>query len=369
MLQEFERLEEQIIPPAMEKLRIGIVGLGANTRLRHVPGLLACKAVEIAGVVNRTAESTAAAAAEFDIPQSYARWEDLVTDRTIDAVVIGAWPNLHAPVTLAAIEADKHVLTEARMAMSAAEAHAMLRASRTKPHLVTQIVPSPLGLKFGAKVESLLSQGYLGELREVVVLGTNDALADRNTPLHWRQDSARSGVNTLLLGILHETLIRWIPDPMRVTAAAQTFTPHRVDPESGEMATVGTADSLHVIADLPGGARAIYHLSGAIHFGPAPQIHLYGSQGTLKYEFAPDERLLGGQRGDKGLQEVFVPPAQQGRWNVEGDFVGAIRGGKRPRLTDFATGVRYMEFTEAAILSARDRRPMKLPLESPVSGS
>ena len=37
----------------MEMIRVGIVGLGANARLRHVPELRAIADVEIIGVCNR----------------------------------------------------------------------------------------------------------------------------------------------------------------------------------------------------------------------------------------------------------------------------------------------------------------------------
>ena len=59
-------------------IRVGIIGLGANTRLRHVPGLRACANVEIVAVSNRRTESTSAAAREFAIPRTYPRWQDLI---------------------------------------------------------------------------------------------------------------------------------------------------------------------------------------------------------------------------------------------------------------------------------------------------
>src|SRR6516225_4612789 len=132
---------------ATQTLRVGLIGAGANTRLRHIPGLRALPDVELVAVCNRRPESTTAAAREHGIPRTYDRWEHLVADADIDAVVIGTWPYLHCPITLAALESGKHVLTEARMAMNAAEAHRMLAAARRHPKLVTQIVPSPFGLK------------------------------------------------------------------------------------------------------------------------------------------------------------------------------------------------------------------------------
>ena len=110
----------------MNTIRVGIVGLGANTRLHHVPGLRACENVEIAGVCNRRPESTKQAADEYGIPKSFDNWQELVADDDIDAVVIGTWPYLHCDITVAALQAQKHVLVEARMARDADEAHRML---------------------------------------------------------------------------------------------------------------------------------------------------------------------------------------------------------------------------------------------------
>lgn len=101
------------------EIRIGIVGAGQITRSRHFPGFKAIPGVRIVAVCNRHRESAMRVASEFDIPKVHATWEELVTDPNIDAVVIGTWPNMHCPVTLAAFDAGKHVLTQARMAMNA----------------------------------------------------------------------------------------------------------------------------------------------------------------------------------------------------------------------------------------------------------
>jgi predicted dehydrogenase len=350
-------------------LRIGLIGAGGNTRLRHIPGLRALKDVEIVGVCNRRPSSTAAAAREFGIPRTYEHWQDLVNDREIDAIVIGTWPYLHCPITLAALEAGKHVLTEARMSMNAAEAHRMLAAARRHEKLVTQIVPSPFGLKGDAVMRELIESGYLGDILEVHVSFLNGALADHAGPLSWRQDAALSGCNALTLGIVHETLIRWAPPPVRVMAQAHAFIPTRIDPESGARRPVGTPDSLQVLAVLENGARAIYQVSGVAAFGQRGEITLIGTDGVLGYDLLTDQ-IRGANRrsGRQGasareMEEIPIPPEKAGGWRVEEEFVEAIRTGAPVRFTDFATGVSYMEFTEAVARSAQSGTAVELPLD------
>lgn len=351
-------------------LRIGLIGAGANTRARHIPGLRALPDVDLVAVCNRRPESTAAVARDVGIPRIAEHWQDVIADHEIDAVVIGTWPYLHCPITLAALEAGKHVLTEARMAMNAAEAHRMLAAARRRPDLVTQVVPSPYGLKGHEVMKELIAGGFLGELREAHVFSLSAALADPAAPLSWRQDATLSGFNMLTLGILHETLLRWVPPPLRVMAQAHAHVPTRIDPASGARRPVGTPDSVQALAILENGARAVYHFSGATPFGQGTAVHLYGSDGVLCYDLAADRirgasRRRGAQPGPAhDLEEVPIPADKARAWRVEADFVDAIRGGKPVELTDFATGVQYMEFTEAVARSAQRGEAVELPLEA-----
>jgi predicted dehydrogenase len=350
-------------------LRVGLIGAGANTRLRHIPGLQALPDVEIVAVCNRRPSSTVAAAREFNIPHTYERWEDLIADPDIDAVVIGTWPYLHHPITLAALDAGKHVLTEARMSLNAAEAREMLAASRRYPRMICQIVPSPYGLRGDRVMRDLLREGFLGELREIQVFSRHGSLADPAAPLSWRQDAALSGVNMLALGIVHETLLRWAPPPVRVLAQAHAFTAERIDPQSGVRRATGTPDSVQVLAVLEDGARVSYQLSGVTPFGQGAGIHLYGTEGVLFYDLMKDHirgasRTRGAAPSDaEALPEISIPKDKERIWQVEADFVDSIRLGTPVELTNFETGVSYMEFTEAVAHSARTGVAVELPLE------
>jgi predicted dehydrogenase len=344
------------------KVRIGIVGAGANTRARHIPGFLAIDGVEIVSVCNRTPQSTKRVSREFEIPETFDKWQNLIADDRIDAVMIGTWPNMHCELTCAALAAGKHVLTEARMACNLEEARIMLKAAREHPELVTQIVPSPFGLTCGPFVESLIRDRFLGELREMIVLGADDLFWDYSAPLHWRQDREISGVNILALGILHETALRWAPPPVRVFSQATIFEPQRPNLMTSDYSEVTVPDSVQVVTQLEGGGRGLYHISGITLFGPGKQIHLYGSRGTIRVEFGAVERVLVGHYGDSTLRPVEIPEAQRGRWRVEEEFVAAVRGEENVSLTDFATGETYMQFLEAVSQSATTGSAIDLPM-------
>jgi len=343
-----------------EPIRVGIVGAGANTRLKHIPGLRAIPNVEIVSVANRTRDSGERVAREFGIPKVYDHWLELVEADDTDAICIGTWPYLHCPVTLAALENDKHVLCEARMALNAAEAHIMLEAARQHPHLVTQVVPAPHTLAVDGTIQKLIAHGYLGEVLTVELRGLQPTFVDREGLLHWRYDVDLSGFNTLTMGIWYEAMMRWVGPASRVMAMTKVCVPQRKD-MSGLLRTVTVPDHVDIIAHLACGAIAHLCFSAVTGLAPANEVWLFGTEGTLRLDTASLE-LYGGRRRDKDQQKIVIPQEELGRWRVEEEFVNAIRGTERVTHTSFEDGVRYMEFTEAVIRSAQSCQAVNLPL-------
>jgi predicted dehydrogenase len=214
----------------------------------------------------------------------------------------------------------------------------------------------------------LIQGGFLGELRDVHVYSLHASLADLAAPLSWRQDASLSGFNMLTLGIVHETLMRWVPPPRRVMAQVHAFIPSRIDPQSGVRRPVGTPDSVQVLAVLEKGARAVYHFSGVTSFGQGAGIRLCGTEGMLFYDLSADRIWGAGRRGSSTeVAEIPIPADKARAWRVEADFVDAIRLKTPIRFTDFASGVGYMEFTEAVARSAQEGVAVELPLEEFVS--
>lgn len=342
---------------SQQQIRVGVIGAGANTTSKHIPGLQAIEGVEIVSVCNRSRESSERVAKEFSIPQVYDNWLDLIEADDTNAIVIGTWPYMHARLTLAALNANKHVMCEARMAMNATEAHEMLAAAQANPHLVAQIVPSPMTLGVDKTIKRLIAEGYLGDVLAIEgrIGGT---FLDIDSPIHWRQDFNLSGYNTMTMGIWYEAIMRWVGEATRVTALTKTYVKMRPD-ESGTLQAVRVPEHIDVLADMACGAQLHLQVSSVAGLAGPPEIFIFGSKGTLRFS---QNKLYGGQRNDKELTEITIPPNEQGGWRVEEEFVNAIRGKEVITHTSFEDGVKYMEFTEAALRSAADGIAITLPL-------
>jgi predicted dehydrogenase len=332
------------------RIGVGVIGAGGIVRDRHVPGFKRIPGVELVGVVNRSAESSRRAMEEHGFQRTYRHWRELIADPEVDAVVIATWPYLHAPITIAALDAGKHVLSQARMAMDGTEARAMLGASRAHPELVTMVVPSPYTLWADRTLQRLLSERAVGELRSVRVFWSPGP-RDPEQRLHWRHQRELSGNNVMALGIVYEAMARWLGQAVAVQATTHVFDATKVGSDSARV-SVSIPDHLALVAEFPGPVFASLEMSvHAAH--EATSVLFFGTGGTIRLHPGPPIEMATGAGGFKPVEQR-AGEAQD--WRVEEEFIGAIRGEGDVHLTDFATGAAYMAFTDAVRESAGSGR-------------
>ncbi len=322
-------------------IRIGIIGAGGIVKTRHMPGLRAIPGVTITQVCNRSLESAQAFCSEF-APEAQAveSWYELAASRDVDAVWIGAHPYLHAEASCYALQHGKHVFTQARMASSMAEANQMWEASVRYPELVTSICPAPHGMRGGELVKKLLAEGAIGTPHQLTLHSFSDAWLDASEPAHWRQQSEVSGIQILTLGIYIEVLQRWLGHITEVEARGNIVFPER----AGE--AIEIPDFINVLAKFRSGVEATMQFSGVAAHAPTDKLHLFGSEGTLSYDFATEELSLGKRGGPMELQPI--PTELERTWTVERDFIAAIRDPQAPRPSpNFLDGLCYMRVVHA----------------------
>lgn len=342
-----------------DTIRIGLIGAGANTTLQHIPGFNAINGVEIVSVANRSRESGTRIAKEYGIPKVYDNWVELIEAPDTDAICIGTWPYMHRIMVLEALANNKHVLTEARMAMNATEAHEMLDASREKPELITQIVPGPGTLPVDATIKNLIADGYLGEILSIDVLA-QDGFIDFDSSFHWRQNRDLSGFNIMQMGILYEYIMRWVGPASSVKAISRVHVKSRSD-ETGERRGITVPDFVEILCEMSAGPVMHMRISLVSGLAPTDGIWLFGTEGTLRLDMATNTVYVG-RRGDSEMTKVDIDPQKKGDWRVEEEFISAIRGLESITHTNFEDGVRYMEFTEAVVRSSQSDQTIYLPL-------
>jgi len=164
---------------------------------------------------------------------------------------------------------------------------------------------------------------------------------DPDTPPHWRQRIEISGLNVLTLGIYIEVLQRWLGDIDGVFARGKIIRPIRQGYE------VIIPDLLTVLCAFGNGAEGVLEFSGIDALAPSDRVEIYGSSGTLTYDFGSDV-VEAGKVGDRELHVVELPPELETEWRVEEDFLAAVKSKGRVRPhPNFEDGLRYMRVVQA----------------------
>lgn len=111
------------------KLRFAMVGCGRIATL-HVPGYKDHPKAELYGVCDKDRKRAEQFAREHGIPKVYTSYEDVLADKTVDAVEILTPHNLHCEMAVAACKAGKHVSVQKPMALNLAECDSMIAAAK-----------------------------------------------------------------------------------------------------------------------------------------------------------------------------------------------------------------------------------------------
>jgi predicted dehydrogenase len=326
-------------------LRLGIIGAGGIVKQRHLPALLKMPEVKIVAVANQSLASTCRFVDEH-LPGARAveRWEDLVSADDVDVVWVGATPWLHKDATVMALNHGKHVFCQARMARDLSEAGVMWEASLRYPELVTAICPAPHGMTGGELVKKLLAEKAIGEPIHLTLHSFNDGWLDASRPAHWRQRVDISGLQVLTLGIYVEVLHRWLGDIVQVQADGGVAIPQRGDYE------VEVPDFLNVLCRFRNGLQGALMFSGVASHGRTDELTIFGTEGTLVYDFAAERVLMGKPGGT--LEELPIPSELRREWTVERDFINAVLDPDAPRpKPDFVEGLRYMRVVQSVAMA------------------
>ncbi|KKK38837.1 dehydrogenase [Mesobacillus campisalis] len=146
----------------MAKLRIGVIGAGSIAQHRHLPEYATNQLAEIVAVCDINQERAAEVAEKYGA-KAYTDYQELLKSGEVDAVSVCTPNYLHAPISIAALEAGLHVLCEKPMATSKAEAESMIAAAE-KNGKKLMIAHNQRFVPSHQKARQLIASGDLGKI-------------------------------------------------------------------------------------------------------------------------------------------------------------------------------------------------------------
>lgn len=149
----------------MANLKIGFIGCGGIANQKHLPGMVQEEGVDLVAFCDIIEERAVKAAKEYGTPDAkvYTDYHELLADKSIDAVHVLTPNVLHCEITVAALEAGKHVLCEKPMAATTEDAQKMLDARDRSGKLLT------IGYQYRhfhemAIAKKVVDEGWLGDI-------------------------------------------------------------------------------------------------------------------------------------------------------------------------------------------------------------
>lgn len=355
----------------MDKINVGIIGLGWPGH-EHAKAVLANENAHLYAAADLSEERRTRFTKAFAVDKPAASYLEMLSDPSVHAVVV-ALPNaLHFPVSLAALQAGKHVLCEKPPTLNAAEMKTIQQEA------IAQKLIYFFGrqMRFSPKMlaaKELIAAGRLG----TPYFGKTLWVRDRGTPAGidgWFTNKARAGGGALIDIGVHAIDAAWylMGTPRPISVSAQVFQnfPHII-----KVPVFDVEDGAYGMIRFDNGSQIQFEVSWAANLtddipansnGQREMLNsiLYGPKATIRLE----PLALFEDQGGK-VVKVEVPLSQTlDQFSAQmNNFIDAILGKAAP-INSVTQAVYLMEILDAIYRSSDLGREVLLaPAETPAS--
>ena len=345
----------------MKSVRIGLIGAGMIAA-KHLKAYREMPEAEVVAVCSRTEASARRCADEWGIPHIYTDFRALLARDDIDAVDICLHNNLHAPVTIAALEAGKHVYCEKPLAGSYCDGKRMLDAADA----VGKTLHIQLGFlyrPYARAARRLVEGGALGKLyhgRTVGFRRRNRPFVDGFGSKDFVHRETAGGGALYDFGVYHISLLLHLlgmPRPERMTG--QLYQEIAMD-EARRVESGYDVEELGVgFVRLAGGVTLDLFESWAVNLDSLSPSVLLGSKGGLKLEpfsfhttICDTELDCTGDLDAMNFRWMNTQPLEYAYASSEAHWIAALTG-KVPLLPTAQLALDTLLIQEGVALSSR----------------
>ncbi len=328
-----------------------MIGLGMGRT--HVNNYLKSPRAKMVAVADLVEERREQAKERYGITKAYEQYQDLLADPEIDAVSI-ALPNaMHAPVSIEAMRAGKHVLCEKPMAMNVAEAEEMARVAKETGRTFMMHFNS----RFTNQARWLkrhIDEGRLGR----IYYAKTAYLRQRGVPKlgGWFTTKKLSGGGPLIdLGVHQLDLTLWLMGHPRVeSVSGMTYAEIAPEIAKEQGAHFDVEDLAVGLIRLEGGACIAFETSWALNTTHKEEAFtlLHGTVGGAEMR-----RVVGGSptflvhESEDGAVKSWTPEEMPDSESAQEHFVDSIYYGREP-MAPAEHGVNVMRVLDALYASA-----------------
>lgn len=357
----------------MAYTRVGVIGAGRIAE-GHLRVYRENPDVEVVAVSDVSSERLAWVAHEFGITRGFQDYRQLLALPEIQAVSVCAPNWLHAPVTIDALQAGKHVLCEKPPALSAADVQRMADAARDsgKKLMVCFNYRYRNDTLF---VKRLIESGELGDIYYVKASWLRCAGIPGRADGWFTSRKFAGGGPLIDLGVHLLDLTLWLlGHPRPLTVSASTYA--AFGPRGLHYAASGTApkgdpfeveDLASAFIRLDNGTTLLLETSWAMHTAPGRDeyyLHLYGTEGGVEldvrnYSQTDTVRVYHDIAGVPVDSAPHALQAGNGHPAAINDFLWCLRQDLEPACSG-EQGVALMRLIEAIYRSAEERREIAL---------
>src|SRR3954452_20305715 len=161
------------------KVRWGVLGVAGIAVKKVIPAMQRSEQTEVTAIASRDKAKAAAAAGPLGITKAYGSYEELLADPEIDAVYNPLPNHLHAPLTIKALEAGKHVLCEKPIALDASEARGIAKAQHQSGRMVAEAFMVRHHPQW-RRARDIVESGRLGDVRAIQTFFSSSLAAPSN---------------------------------------------------------------------------------------------------------------------------------------------------------------------------------------------